>query len=337
MDGRGGNVLLATHTAQRGYMMSDENIEYSLDGLRFEETPAAIPTLGVPELPALPDRVDLRPFCSPVENQLNTSSCVANAVVGAFEFHQKRAGLPVTDLSRLFVYYNSRKLSGSEGEDCGTYVHHAMAALLAHGACEERMWPLQKAMVSVEPTRACFENARRYSAVQFARVPQGLPMLVALSQGLPIVFGISIPRPYYDIAEQTGLMPGPKGRNRESPRTGHAMLVVGYDNDERTLLIRNSWGERWGDGGYFRMPYDIMDAYGRDDGYWTIGAIEQMTGFSLLGVNFGEAMAATGVSNEPTGLGEADKINQMRSSLRSEFEGKLSDRKQSLRDRLKDD
>jgi len=317
--------------------MSDENIEYTLDGLIFEETPAAIPTLGVPELSALPDRVDLRAFCSPVENQLTTSSCVANAVVGAFEFHQKRAGLPVTDLSRLFVYYNARKLSGSEGEDCGTYVHHAMAALLAHGACEERMWPLQKAMVSVEPTRACYENARRYSAVQFARVPQGLPMLVALSQGLPIVFGISVPRAYYDIAGQTGLMPLPKEQPTAPPRTGHAMLAVGYDNDERTLLIRNSWGESWGDGGYFRMPYEVMDTYGRDDGYWTIGAIEQMTGFSLLGVNFGEAAASTGVSNEAPSLGGADKIEDIRTSLRRELEGKLSDRKQGLRDRLRDD
>jgi len=192
-------------------------------------------------------------------------------------------------------------------------------------------------MVSVEPTRACYENARRYSAVQFARVPQGLPMLVALSQGLPIVFGISVPRPYYDVAGQTGLMPGPKGRNIERPRIGHAMLVVGYDNDDRTLLIRNSWGENWGDGGYFRMPYDIMDAYGRDDGYWTIGAIEQMTGFSLLGVNFGEAMAATGVSNDAPSLSGADKIEDMRAGLRQELEGKLSDRKQRLRDRLRDD
>jgi len=57
--------------------MSDENIEYTLDGLIFEETPAATPTLGVPELENLPDRVDLRAFCSPVEHQLNTSSCPA--------------------------------------------------------------------------------------------------------------------------------------------------------------------------------------------------------------------------------------------------------------------
>lgn len=56
-------------------------------------------------------------------------------------------------------------------------------------------------------------------------------MLIALSQRLPIIFSISVPREYYDIARQTGLMLGPKGRSRERPHTGHAMLIVGYDND----------------------------------------------------------------------------------------------------------
>jgi C1A family cysteine protease len=40
-------------------------------------------------------------------------------------------------------------------------------------------------------------------------------------------------------------------------RTGaHAILIVGYGQDNRGRkywVIRNSWGHRWGEHGYFRM------------------------------------------------------------------------------------
>ena len=37
----------------------------------------------------------------------------------------------------------------------------------------------------------------------------------------------------------------------------HAVQLVGYDTDEEGApywIIRNSWGEEWGEGGYFRLP-----------------------------------------------------------------------------------
>lgn len=39
----------------------------------------------------LPGYVDLREWCSPVEDQLTLGSCTANAVVGMVEYFQKRA------------------------------------------------------------------------------------------------------------------------------------------------------------------------------------------------------------------------------------------------------
>jgi len=59
----------------------------------------------------LPPVVDLRALCSPVENQGELGSCTANALVGSLEFLEKKAGHQVTDLSRLFVYYNERALT----------------------------------------------------------------------------------------------------------------------------------------------------------------------------------------------------------------------------------
>jgi C1A family cysteine protease len=36
---------------------------------------------------------------------------------------------------------------------------------------------------------------------------------------------------------------------------GQAVLAVGYDDANKRLIVRNSWGKGWGDEGYFYMPY----------------------------------------------------------------------------------
>ena len=45
-----------------------------------------------PALARLPDKVELRPKCSPVENQLTLGSCTANALAGALEFLELKDG-----------------------------------------------------------------------------------------------------------------------------------------------------------------------------------------------------------------------------------------------------
>src|SRR5689334_5686288 len=80
----------------------------------------------------LPDKVDLRPNCTPVENQGRLSSCTANASVGALECLFKMRDGDSPDLSRLFVYYNSRRLNGTVTSDGGAQISEAMAAILAY-------------------------------------------------------------------------------------------------------------------------------------------------------------------------------------------------------------
>jgi C1A family cysteine protease len=43
----------------------------------------------------------------------------------------------------------------------------------------------------------------------------------------------------------------------------HAVAAVGYDDTAATphLIIRNSWGSGWGEGGYGYLPYSYVDAY----------------------------------------------------------------------------
>lgn len=315
--------------------MTDVWSNFSLQGYLTEETPLAAPSMEV-KAGGVPERVDLRQFCSAVEHQGRTNSCVANAVVGALEMHQIKAGMAVTDLSRMFVYYNARVIAGRQHMDGGTLVHHAMAALLAHGCCEARLWPFQLSNLTVAPTQNCYANAKHHEAIQFARAPHGDAALSVLAEGVPIVFGMFAPIEYYVAAAQTGTMPRPDQIQTPPQPHGHAMLIVGYDLADRTYLVRNSFGPEFAENGYFKLPFETLDVWGSPEEFWAIGGIEQAAAFNLSGPSMVDMAGSLGMSltasvSEP----EAGGMNKLRSDLRSRLSSDLETSKRDFRNRLR--
>lgn len=43
----------------------------------------------------------------------------------------------------------------------------------------------------------------------------------------------------------------------------HAVIAVGYDLEEGYILIKNSWGESWGEDGYIRLALGLNDGDGQ--------------------------------------------------------------------------
>lgn len=305
--------------------------DYRLGGCLFEDTPVAAPELSVTRASPFPDRVDLRALCSPVEDQGDIGSCAANAVIGAMEYHQRRTQQDLTDLSRLFVYYNARKLADNEPNDSGTFIHHAMAAVMAYGVCPEQMWPYQKAMWATRPTQSCYEAALEHEAVSYARTPLGPACKAALVMGLPVVFGACLPAPMLQVeAALTGRVRTPVG-GWPAPGGGHAMLVVGYDDADGSWLIRNSWGPAWGENGYARVSYDVMARYGIPTQFWVIGEIAQHAGVKVSGASLAMSQEAVRAA-APAQMGAVMSRTQ---GLRSKLESDLSDAKEGFRRRLR--
>lgn len=60
-------------------------------------------------------------------------------------------------------------------------------------------------------------------------------------------------------------------------RGGHVMTMVGYDDSEQCWIVKNSWGSKWGDEGWFKMAYDaemITDAwYGPGSGIMYVDGV----------------------------------------------------------------
>jgi len=248
---------------------------------------------------ALPPAVDLRPFCSPVEDQRTTNSCVANAVVGALELLQRKEHHSSHDLSRMFVYYNARRMHGDTVQDQGTYVHTAMAAILAHGICEERLWPFAEVVVNEKPTEACYANAQNYRGVEFAEIAKGTPLTHVLARGIAAVIAVTLPREAYNAADATGVMALPEGGGNAHQHGNHSMVAVGYDLAQKAYIIRNSWGENWGKGGYFMMPFAIFEQASQAGQTWAIGSLGAAPGLRLLGETVPAAAAMQQAASAP--------------------------------------
>ena len=86
-------------------------------------------------------------------------------------------------------------------------------------------------------------------------------MRAVLSNNQTIAFGFTVYESFesQEVAK-TGVVPLPS--RGEKTLGGHEVLLVGYLKDQPNYgLVRNSWGDGWGLGGYFLMPWAyLMDA-----------------------------------------------------------------------------
>jgi len=229
-------------------------------------------TIAAPP-PTLPPKVNLTAGCSAVENQGQLGSCTANALVGNLEFLEKKAGRAVTDLSRLFIYYNERAMEGTVGADSGAAIRDGVKSLVNLGVCREQSWPYNIAKFTQKPTPACYKEATNHQVLSYHRILSLQEMRQCLAEGYPFVFGFTVYTAFESASvAKTGKLNLPK--SGEKVLGGHAVCAVGYDDAAKRILVRNSWGADWGLGGYFTMPYDYISNSNLADDLWTLRAFE---------------------------------------------------------------
>lgn len=213
--------------------------------------------LFTPKTKELPKQVDLREKMSPIVDQGQLGSCTSNALVsGLREYLLLQEGKDVR-LSRLYHYWHERALEGTVDEDSGATLRDGMKVLKKFGVCPEEDFPYQIERFTEQPSKKAEEDAGQFKITEYHRVPTFNKLKAALAERLPVAIGIMVFESFEsEEVAQTGIVPMPKWYEKELG--GHAMLAVGYDDEKQHVIVRNSWGDQWGDGGYCYLPYDYF-------------------------------------------------------------------------------
>jgi len=223
--------------------------------------------------------VDLRDLCSPVEDQGNLGSCTAQSAANLIEFLERRSFNSWLNVSRLFIYKTTRNLMKTTG-DTGAYLRTTMKSLAHFGVPPEDFWPYITEKFDIEPSAFIYAYASNFQALEYYRVdtigkkPEEilLDLKKLLCGGLPFIFGFMVYSSIED-ANKTGKIPFPSKKDRLLG--GHAVMAAGFDDNitiaksKGAFLIKNSWGNKWGESGYGWLPYEYVEKNLAVD-FWTL-------------------------------------------------------------------
>lgn len=266
-------VLIFLHNYKKIKIMTNSNHRFNWrKEPKDKRDVKSLRHLGVKDL--LP-RVYNLPIEIPIYDQHNIGSCTANSasVCYDFEFADMKSGHEFHP-SRLFLYYNTRMIEGTTSEDNGAFIRNTFKSMNKYGMCPEHLWPYKEKKFAVHPTPEAYTEAQNNTIIKYSRVPQTISAIKkTLVSGAAIAFGFNVYESFeHNDWSKNKIMPIPKPKFEKS-FGGHAVAIVGYDDDIACCKIQNSWSSSWGDKGYFWMPYELITSKECSD-FWCIESIK---------------------------------------------------------------
>ncbi len=218
--------------------------------------------------PSIPPQIDLRSWAGPIKDQGEEGSCTGHAFSSAREWMARRYERSAPVLSPQFLYVEELIADKSFPNDEGAMPRTACQALTAKGCCEASLYPYS-AEKFTSPTAEQEENALKYKTGAYHRVESLSDLLSCLADPTPwpVTVGFTVYESFTsDETADTGIMPVP--HPSESQQGGHEVLCLGYDLPKQLALIQNSWGDAWGQHGYFWMPFSVIAS--ADTDLWVV-------------------------------------------------------------------
>ena len=175
--------------------------------------------------------------------------------------------------SRLYIYWNERKIEHTTKSDSGATLRDGIKTVSKQGVCSELLWPYNVKKFAKKPPQACYTAAKTDLISQYQRLDNTqLDMLKGcLASGDGFILGFTV---YESFMTQqvatTGVVPMPQPQ--EATVGGHAVFCCGYQESESTFLCRNSWGDQWGQQGYFTIPYQYLTNPNLAGDFWQIAS-----------------------------------------------------------------
>jgi len=171
------------------------------------------------------------------------------------------------DLCEEFLHWGAKQHDGLPWLVEGTTLAAAAAALADLGQPPEHHWPYDEARdfraATYQPPVDALAAALALRVMGGSAItPNAVSLLHALQAGQAVLLGARLYSTWHYVT--------PDGEIRMPTIVmtsfgGHAVLVVGYRPDESgtgSFIVRNWWGDDWGDEGYGYLPDQYVDAHG---------------------------------------------------------------------------
>ena len=207
----------------------------------------------------IPIKVDLSDYFSSVKDQGQLGSCTAFPVSAVYEYSAMLNNNPV-EISELFIYYNTRELKGNVEVDSGASILDTINSVKDNGACYEPNYPYNIDNFKEKPSEESYIEGKHQvveKALRVSIVEEDFKH--AIANGYPVIIGLKLYKSFYP-KDNSGIIPYPLANEASHENHGnHALLIVGYNEEEKLFKLRNSWGTDFGDNGYCYAPFDYID------------------------------------------------------------------------------
>ena len=207
--------------------------------------------------------VDMRSMFTDIRDQKRLGACTVFAMVSVYEFLLKKLGNTKIDLSEHFVYYNVSVDDDGQVRDRGSSLHDVAESMSNWGVCLEEIWRYTGSLE--KPSTEAYVEAKNHKLTQVKNVSIGPDIhsnhhgiVSALANGYPVIISLKL---YNSFGKNIkGFIQRPTDEEKQLNKHGnHCMVIVGYSDDERVYIVRNSWGRSFGDNGYCYIPYSYID------------------------------------------------------------------------------
>lgn len=187
--------------------------------------------------------------CTPVKDQGPCGSCWAFATVGVMEQVEKKVDGVERDLSEQHLVSctnDSSRFRGCQGGwEAFDYYDTLNDQMNAVGTVYERDFPYVAADAAC---RMGISHHERIASWERLANSETDTLKQALVDHGPIWVTVCADPAFQNY--QGGMV-----FNGTTDCTNHAVVITGWDDGTQSWLIRNSWGQGWGDRGYMRIAY----------------------------------------------------------------------------------
>lgn len=220
------------------------------------ELAAAMASSATARAIGAPTAFDLRDvngvdYTTPIRHQRTCGSCVAFGVAAAIEgvvrYTKSAPGYPI-DLSEAHLFYCHGRAAGARC-DTGWWPDQALNACRDQGVTFEDYYPYQPGDQDCTGLDADWQN-HRANVTQWQLLsdnPTAMKEYISTFGSLVACMYV-----FQDFFTYRG---GVYRHVSGDLAGGHCVALIGYDDAQQCWIAKNSWGQDWGDGGYFKIAY----------------------------------------------------------------------------------